>query len=134
MWPIRERIRTLSLALSTAAFAVAAPAAAQVACIDPAEYQNASRIYADLFSKYDLATVAQQYLDLIDETQDLKEQVSACRKDPDKPDPLRCDPLVRRYDAKRLQQQAMNDRFEAAKEMENYLLTLKLKLERPQCK
>jgi hypothetical protein len=77
--------------------------------------------------------VAQEFLVVINETQDLKEQVGACQKNLDKPDLQRCDPLVKQYNAKRIQQQAMNDRFEAAKDMENYLLTLKAKLERPQC-
>jgi hypothetical protein len=128
-----KRIRTLSLALLTAPFSNAVWAAPQIACISPTEYESVSKIYADLFPKYDLVTVAQEFLDVINETQDLKERVGACQKNLDKPDLQRCDPLVKQYDAKRIQQQAMNDRFEAAKDMENYLSTLKLKLERPRC-
>lgn len=128
-----KRLQALSFALCTAALSSATWAAPQTACIDPAEYESVKKIYADLFAKYDLATVAQEFLDLIYETQDLKDQVSACQKNLDKSEQQGCDPLAKQYDAKRIQQQAMNDHFEAAKDMENYLLTLKAKLERPQC-
>jgi hypothetical protein len=64
------------LALLTASFFSAVWAAPQIACIDPTEYESVSKIYADLFPKYDLMTVAQESLDVINETQDLKEQGS----------------------------------------------------------
>jgi len=109
-------------------------AAAETGCIDTAEHERLARRYADLFSRFDLTSVAQEYVDVSVDAQDLKEKINACRKDVPEPDQQHCDPLTKQYDTKVSQLKAVQDRFYAALNMQEYLLTLKLKAEQPQCK
>lgn len=106
---------------------------AQANCIDEVDYQKTKEIYADLFSKYDLATVSQELLDAIGATQDLKEQVNTCQKSLNEADQKRCEPLVNQYNAKRVERDALSNRLSMALEMQEYLLTVKFMLERPIC-
>ncbi len=106
---------------------------AQANCVDEVEYQKIKEIYTDLFSKYDLPTVSQELLEAIGATQDLKEQVNACQKNLNDADPKRCEPLVQQYNAKRIQRDALSKRLSIALEMQEYLLTVKMMLERPIC-
>jgi hypothetical protein len=127
-----KRIHIFSLALLLAGFSWASWAA-ETTCIDAEEYQKLSKTYADLFARYDLPTIAQEFLDVSGATVDLKEQVNACQKSFEKSDQQRCDPLVKQSNAKRIERDALMSRFNAAIDMQEYMLTLKLKLERPQC-
>ncbi len=97
------------------------------------EYQKTKEIYADLFSKYDLPTVSQELLEAISSTQDLKEQVNTCRKNLNEADQKRCEPLVMQYNARRVERDALSNRLSMALKMQEYLLTVKLTLERPIC-
>ena len=106
---------------------------AQVDCIDETEYLKTKEIYADLFSKYDLPTASQELLDAISATNDLKEQVNTCRKNLNEADQKRCEPLVNQYNAKRIERDALSKRLSMALQMQEYLLTVKFRLERPIC-
>lgn len=107
--------------------------AEEVGCIDEIEYQKANETYTDMFAKYDLPTVAQEFLEATSATENLKEQVSTCQKTINEPDQNRCDPLVKQYNDKRIERDALSKRLSVALKMQEYLLTLKLKLERPRC-
>jgi len=125
------RRRTL-LVLLFSAFRIVA-AAAEPACIDTVEYQRLSQRYADLFSRFDLTSIAQEYVDVSVDAQDLKDKINACRKNTPEPGQQSCDPLAKEYDAKVSQLKAIQNRLYDALNMQEYVLTLKLKLEQPQC-
>ena len=127
-----KRIHLFSFALLLVGFS-AASWAVETTCIDAEEYQRLSKTYTELLGRYDLPTIAQEFLDVSSATVDLKEQVNACQKSLDKSDQQRCDPLVKQSNAKRIERNALMSRFNAAIDMQEYMLTLKLQLERPQC-
>jgi hypothetical protein len=126
-----KHVRTISLALLLGSYAGAW--ALEVVCIDVLERQRISETYTELLSKYGLHAVAQEFLDASADTQDLREEVSACQKKPDEPSLQRCDNLAKQYEIKRSQRDATIARFKTALELQEYLLTLQLKLERPLC-
>lgn len=108
-------------------------AAAEGVCIDAVQYQRLSQRYADLFSRFDLTSIAQEYVDVSVDAQDLKEKIDACRKTTPEPGQQGCDPLAKQYDTKVSQLKAIQNRLFTALNMQEYLLTLKLTLEQPQC-
>ena len=91
------------------------------------------KTYADLFAKYDLLTVAQEFLDKVRQVQDLKERLSDCRKTSVASDTENCVVLQKQYAAGQVQRNLIQARFNNAIGMEQYLMTLKLKLARPRC-
>ena len=107
--------------------------AEEVGCIDEIDYQKTKGTYADMIAKYDPPTVAQAFLEATSATENLKEQVSTCQKTLNDPDQNRCDPLVKQYNDKRIVRDDLSKRLSVALKMQEYLLTLKLKLERPRC-
>ena len=107
--------------------------AADMGCIDPADYQRLAPRYADLLAKYDLPPIAQEFIDVGSDTQDKKAEVNACRKNASELDPQRCDKLAKEYDALASRLEGIQDRFYTALSMQEYLLTLKLTLQQPQC-
>jgi hypothetical protein len=107
--------------------------AAEVACMDAMEHQKISETYADLSAKYDLQTISQEFLDLFNATRDLKEQVNSCKRSVNEHDPKYCDVLAQQYKTKRMEQEALVRRLYVTIDMQQYLLTLKLRLERPIC-
>jgi hypothetical protein len=107
--------------------------ASEIACIDEVEYERISKAYADLSSKYDMLAVAQELYDLSMETKDLKQQVAACQKNLKESDQQACDELVRQYKTKQTRRDAVTVRFNAATDMQDYIATLKLKMDRPRC-
>jgi hypothetical protein len=125
-------IRTLMLAVLFAA-QFHELHAEEAGCIDETEYQKAKATYTDVFAKYDLPTVAQEFLEAVSSTEDFKDQVSVCQKNLDESEQNRCDPLVKQYNDKKIERDALKNRFSVALQMQEYLLTLKLKLERPHC-
>lgn len=125
-------IRTLTLLVLIAAHSHGL-LAEEVGCIDELDYQKAKETYADMFAKYDLPTIAQEFLEATSATENLKEQVSTCQKNLNEPDQNRCDPLAKQFNDKRIQRDALSQRLSVALKMQEYLSTLKLKLERPRC-
>jgi hypothetical protein len=107
--------------------------AAETACIGPAEYRRLSQRYADLFSKFDLTSVAQKYVDISVDAEDLKADINTCRKNISETDQQRCNALEAQYETKASQIKDLEHRFYAALNMQEYLLTLKLKLEELPC-
>ena len=107
--------------------------ASEIVCIDEVEYERVSKTYADLSSKYDMLTVAQELYDLSMETKDLKQQVVACQNNLKESDQQACDELVRQLKAKQTRRDAVTVRFNAATDMQDYIATLKLKMDRPRC-
>jgi hypothetical protein len=130
----RSRLTRLALLLMAAATAVHAQLVpSKPACIDEAEYERLSKHQAELQARFDLPAIAQEILDVGSETEDLKQQANACPKSADAKDEQACDALVKRYKAKRIELNALIDRFYAATDVQQYLLMLKSKLERPRC-
>ena len=125
-------IRTLMLVVLIAAHSHGV-LAEEVGCIDEIDYQKANETYADMIAKYDPPTVAQEFLEATSATENLKEQVSTCQKNLNEPDQNRCDPLVKQYKDKKIERDTLSQRLSVALKMQEYLLTLKLKLERPRC-
>ena len=123
--------RTLLALLVNAACSAAT--AAETTCIDPVEYRRFSQRYADLFPKFDLTSVAQEYVDVSVDLEDLKNSVTECRKNSPETGQQQCDPVTQQYNTKAAQLKDVERRFYAALNMQEYLLTLKLKLEQPQC-
>ena len=125
-------IRPLMLLLAIAAYSYGL-SAEEVGCMDEAEYQKAKGDYADTLAKYDLPTVSQEFLEAISATEDLKEQVGNCQKTISDHAPKSCDALAELYNAKRIEMNALKNRLSMALQMQEYLMTLKVKLERPIC-
>ena len=123
--------RTLPILVINAVCGVAV--AAETICIDTVEYRRLAQRYAELYSKFDLTTVAQEYVDVSVDIEDLKASITACRKNSSGTDQQQCEPAAKQYDAKMSRLKEIEDRFYAALNMQEYLLTLKLKLEQPQC-
>jgi hypothetical protein len=107
--------------------------AAETACLDAMEYQRLAKRYDDLTAQFDLPPIAQVFLDVSNETQDLKEQVTACRKDHSASERQGCASLAKQHDAMKVRQEAAYDRFNAALDMQEYLYSLKLRLLQPKC-
>ena len=107
--------------------------AAEVECIDEIDYQKTQDIYTDLFAKYDLPTLSKDFLEAVSTTRDLSNRVDACQKSTNETDLKNCDLLKKQYSDKRIEQDSLSQRFSVAFKMQEYLLTLKLKLERPKC-
>ena len=107
--------------------------AAETVCIDSAQYRRLAQRYAELFSKFDLTTVAQEYVDVGVDVEDLKTSIDDCQKKSPDADQQQCDSLAQQYDMKVSQLKNIEQRFYAALNMPEYLLTLKLQLEQPQC-
>lgn len=107
--------------------------AEEIGCIDEAEYQKTRDFYADTFAKYDLPTVSQEFLEAISATEDLKDQVSDCQKQIGNHSSRSCDSLVTQLATKENERDALKTRFSMALQMQEYLMTLKVKLERPLC-
>ncbi len=131
--PRAKRICAFLLALTFSGYSWVS-LASEIACIDEVEYERFSKAYADLSSKYDILTVAQELYDLSMATKDLKEQVAACQKNLKESDQQACDELLRQYKAKQTRRDAVTVRFNAATDMQDYIATLKLKMDRPRCK
>jgi hypothetical protein len=120
----------LLLVITTYSYGLSAE---EVGCIEEAEYQKTKGDYADTFAKYDLPTVSQEFLDAINATDDLREQLTNCQKNISDHAPKSCDALAEQYNAKRTQMNALKTRLSMALQMQEYLMTLKVKLERPIC-
>ncbi len=119
----------------TSALAAFAPilCAAEIECTDAVELQRASTTYADLLTRYDPPPIAQELLDLLAATQELKVRLNACQSPSDIPDRQTCDALATQYLGMQAKRDAVLRRLSLAMGMQEYLLTLKLKLERPRC-
>jgi len=102
-------------------------------CLDPAAYEKLRQRYADLSARFDLASLSQQFVDLIGQARELKDQLETCRKQVADPNPPACDALAQQYAAKEAERQAVQDRLSAAIDMDEYLATLKWRLERSPC-
>jgi hypothetical protein len=126
-----KHIRTFSLALLLGSYSGAW--ALEVVCIDAVERQRISETYAELLAKYGLHAVAQEFLDASADTQDLREEISVCQQKHDEPALKLCENLAKQYEIKRSQRDAMIARFNVAMGLQDYLFTLKMKLERPLC-
>jgi hypothetical protein len=127
-----KRILGLSLAVVIAIYSLGSWAEEAV-CIDETDYQRTKEQYTDLLSKYDLPSLAQKFLDAISSAEDLKEQATTCKNNLNEANPKRCDPLVNQYKDKLSERNDLSKRFTLANDMQEYILTLKLKLERPRC-
>ena len=126
------RNRIILVALIVAGIAHAAPSD-NVVCINVADYQRLRQNYDSLFARFDLATVTQRFIDVSSEVSDLKDQLKACRDSSGEKDQQDCDPLATQYDAKMRERQSVQDRLVIAVDMDEYLPTLKLRLEQRQC-
>ena len=130
---MRPIARLLLPAMAVAGIAHAAPPAA-VDCVAAADHQRLQQNYDDLFARFDLATVTQRLIDVSNECSDLKDQMAACRANSSKADgPQNCDAVAAQYAAKLDERKAAQDRLGTALDMDEYLLTLKLRLEKPLC-
>jgi len=127
-----KRIMLFSLAIVIAGYALGSWAQETI-CIDETDYQNTKERYTDLLSKYDMPSLAQKFLDAISATEDLKEQVTNCQNNLNEADPKRCDPLAKQYKDKLSERNELSKRLTLANEMQQYILWLKVKLERPRC-
>jgi len=127
-----KRILLFSLAVVIAGYSLGSWAEG-VVCIDETDYQRTKDIYTDLLSEYDLPSLAQRLLDAINAAEDLKKQVTICQNNLNEADQIRCDPLVKQYKDKLSERNDLSKRFTLANEMQEYILTLKVKLERPPC-
>jgi hypothetical protein len=95
------------------------------ACLAADEREWVNKMYTDYASRYDAARVAQEYLDLTEATQALKDQVRACREG--------CEALRRELAAKLREQGEAAESLNSAVTMQSFLATLQLRLERPSC-
>ena len=130
---MRPIARLLLPAMAVAGIAHAAPPAA-VHCVDAADYRRLQQNYDDLSARFDLATVTQRLIDVGNECSDLKDQMAVCRANSGKADgPQNCDAVAAQYAAKLNDRKAAQDRLGTALDMDEYLLTLKLRLEKPLC-
>jgi len=127
-----KQILLFSLAVVIAGYSLGAWAK-EGACIDETDYQRTKDIYSDLLAKYDLPSLAQKFLDAINAAEDLKNQVTTCQNNLNEADQKSCDPLVKQYKDKLSERNDLSKRFTLANEMQEYILTLKVKLERPLC-
>jgi cell fate (sporulation/competence/biofilm development) regulator YmcA (YheA/YmcA/DUF963 family) len=127
-----KRILLFSLAVVIAGYSLGL-LAEEVVCIDETDYQKTKDIYTNLISKYDLPSLAQKFLDAKNAAEDLKKQVTTCQNNLNEAEQKRCDPLVKQYKDKLSERNDLSKRFTLANEMQEYILTLKMKLERPLC-
>lgn len=127
-----KRILLFSLAAIFAGYSLGS-GAAEVACIDETDYQKTKDIYTDLLSKYDLPTLAQKFLEAKNAAEDLNKQATTCQNNPKEADQKSCESLVKRYQDKLSERNDLGKRLTLANEMQEYILTLKVKLERPLC-
>ena len=102
-------------------------------CIDATEYRRLAKRYDDLRAQFDLPNIAQEFLDVSGETQDLKEQVTACRKNVPASDRQDCAVPAGQYGAMLVRLEMIGNRFNTALDMQEYLHSLKLRLEQSQC-
>jgi hypothetical protein len=130
MMPHRVCIISLIVFVSGDCYSLQGEAAV---CIDAMDYQRISKNYAELFSKYELPTVAQEFLNVRSATQDLKQRMNICQKNRDETDSQRCDPLVKQYNTKQFELEDVASRFNSAMVMQEYLLTVKVQMEQPRC-
>ena len=102
-------------------------------CLDQATHDRLQQHYTDLSARFDLATLSQGVIDAAGEAGDLKGRLAACRKvapGSERPD---CDSLAKRLAAKEAESQALQDRLAAALDMDEYLATLRWRLQQPPC-
>jgi len=102
-------------------------------CISAKERAWVQQRYDDYRSRYDLATVARELVDLDHEARKLDEHLDSCRKDTDRKERAQCDILARQLEANRGEQARVSDRFSTALKMEQYLASLEDRLRRPLC-
>ena len=100
-------------------------------CLKREEHEWVKAKYDDLVSRYDLATVARRLLELNNEAEALKDQASACGKDAS--GGQRCTAVRRELQAKLEDESSTADLLNTALEMQTYILTLQVRLERPVC-
>lgn len=126
------RIGIILMVLTIASFAQAAPTGT-VVCVDADQYRWLRKTYDDLATRFDLLIVTRRLIDVSGETSVLKDQIKACRMTPGKADQQNCDAFAAKYEAKLGEQKSVEDRLVTATEMQEYMSTLKLRLEQPQC-
>ena len=122
--------KTLPVSLTLICLCLPATAAD---CLDQATHDRLQQHYTDLSARFDLATLSQGVIDAAGEAGDLKGRLAACRKvapGSERPD---CDSLAKRLAGKEAESQALQDRLAEALDMDEYLATLRLRLQRPPC-
>jgi len=102
-------------------------------CISAQEQAWVRKTYEGYRSRYDLAIVARELVDLDHVARKLDEQLETCRKNADRNEQAHCDLLARQLEANRGEQARVSDRFGIALKMEQYLSSLEDRLRRPLC-
>jgi hypothetical protein len=121
------------LAMLTTTFLLPHGWAADGICIAASEYQQLKKRYVALSTQFDMATAAQEFLEVNKETQNLKAQLLVCQKNAPESNQDECHPLEKQYNALLDHRASVTDRFNNALDMQEYLSTLKLRLETSPC-
>ena len=102
-------------------------------CLDSKEHDWVKAQYDDLFARYDTAKVARHFLQLNNEAGVLRDQVASCAESGGEPTSNQCPALRRQLEAKLAEERQAADTLTTALQMQTYILTLQLRLERPIC-
>ncbi|HTP63488.1 MAG TPA: hypothetical protein VMJ14_15580 [Burkholderiales bacterium] len=131
---VGRRIMAPARLLGAAAALVSCCAmAGEARCVSGEEHARLQRVYDGYRERYGLAVVAQQLLDFDNAQRALEQRLATCRRSASSTQPARCEALARQIEARRGEQEALAERFEAAMGLQSYLATLELRLERPLC-
>jgi hypothetical protein len=122
------RVRALALV-----FACICPPAVAGDCMKATEYEQLQQRYADLSERFDLASLAQQLVDAASEAGDARSQLAACRKNLAAVSRTDCNSLSDQLAEKETKRIAVQERLSTALDMDEYLATLKLRLEQSRC-
>ena len=122
-------LRFAAAALVLACLSAPAPADE---CMKATDYAQLRQRYADLSARFDLASLAQQMVDAASAAGDARAALAACRRNATEGGGD-CASLAAQLAAKEAESAAVQERLATAIDMDEYLATLKLRLERPPC-
>ncbi|RTL48511.1 MAG: hypothetical protein EKK46_15665 [Rhodocyclaceae bacterium] len=107
--------------------------AADSDCVEAATHDRLQQTYDELTSRFDLAGLTQQLIDIGSETTDLKLRLAACKRESKNPNQEDCAVLATRYADSSKAQASIENRLSAAIDMQEYIATVKVRLERSVC-
>jgi len=122
----------LACALVALAIAVSSARAGSVDCIGADERRWVAQTRDKYASEYDITKHAQALIALNSATVDLEDRLKTCRDSGSGP-AGECGSITRELEARKAQRERAADGLRTALQMQPYLSTLQIRLERPSC-
>jgi hypothetical protein len=106
--------------------------AAGVDCISADERRWVAHTYDNFVAKYDLTKRSQALIEVNNATIDAEDRLAACRNS-SKGAPEECAALAQQVRSAKMERQRAANRLDTALQMQAYVTTLQIRLDRPAC-